>query len=79
MLPASHLEALGFRIAISPVAALLASAAAMQRLYEQLQDTEDTAGLDLFAFDDMNQLMGFDDVWTFEREHAEIPYQGENA
>ncbi len=76
VLPAQRLQELGFRLAIFPVAALLGAAAAMQRVYRSLQETGSTSGQDLFAFSDFNALMGFEEIWTFERDHAEIPNPG---
>lgn len=76
VLPAQRLQELGFRLAIYPVAALLGAVAAMQRVYRGLQETGSTSGQDLFAFSDLNTLMGFEEIWTFERDHAEVPNPG---
>ena len=73
---ADRLQALGFRIAIFPVAALLAAAEAMQRVYRSLKETGATGKSDLFGFGEFNKLMGFEDIWQFEREHAEPPKPG---
>jgi 2-methylisocitrate lyase-like PEP mutase family enzyme len=67
-----QLEDLGYRLAIFPVTALLASAAAMQVAYARLQAGRveaDTAPLMPFA--EMTKLMGFEDVWDFEKRHAQ--------
>jgi len=76
LLPADRLQELGFRIAIFPVAALLAAAEAMRRVYRSLKETGATGKSDLFAFGEFNKLMGFEDIWEFEREHAEPPKPG---
>jgi 2,3-dimethylmalate lyase len=70
------LQALGYRIAIYPVTALLAGAAAMQQAYVRLlQGRIDEPGSlpnpPLMPFADMTRLMGFEDVWAFERRYAQ--------
>ncbi len=66
-----QLEDLGYRLAIFPVTALLASAAAMQAAYARLQVGRLEAGtVPLMPFAEMTKLMGFEDVWDFERRHA---------
>ncbi len=77
-LPAPRLEELGFRIAIFPVAGLLAAAAALQRVYRRLNETGGSAGAGeaYFPFAEFNKLMGFEEIWEFERKHAERPKPG---
>jgi 2-methylisocitrate lyase-like PEP mutase family enzyme len=79
LLPARRLEELGFRIAIFPVAGLLAAAAALQRVYRRLSESGSSAGGDdtYFPFAEFNKLMGFEYIWEFERKHAEPPKPGE--
>ena len=79
LLPAARLEALGFRIAIFPVAALLAAAEAMRQVYRRLGENGATSGGAFFPFADFNKLMGFEDIWAFEREHAETRKPGGTA
>jgi 2-methylisocitrate lyase-like PEP mutase family enzyme len=71
----AELEAIGYRIAIFPVTALLAATAAMQAAYAHLrqQGSSTGMGVPLMEFKDLTQLMGFEDVWAFERRHAETP------
>ncbi len=78
VLPAQRLEELGFRIAIYPVAGLLSAAAALQRVYRHLRETGVSTGRgeEVFPFAGFNKLMGFEDVWEFERRHAEQPERG---
>ncbi|MFM7705945.1 MAG: oxaloacetate decarboxylase [Rubrivivax sp.] len=67
-----QLHELGYRLAIFPVTALLASAAAMQAAYARLLSGEvggDTPPLLPFA--DMTRFMGFEDIWEFDRRHAQ--------
>ncbi|HEY1231055.1 MAG TPA: isocitrate lyase/PEP mutase family protein [Ramlibacter sp.] len=69
----AELEAIGYRIAIFPVTALLAATQAMQAAYAHMRQQGSSAGLavPLMPFKDLTQLMGFEDVWEFERRHAE--------
>ena len=69
----ADLEAIGYRIAIFPVTALLSATAAMQATYDHIRQRGSSAGLavPLLAFKDLTQLMGFEEVWEFERRHAE--------
>jgi len=76
LLPAARLEALGYRVAIFPVAALLAAAEAMRQVYRRLGETGATSGGAFFPFADFNKLMGFEEIWQFEREHAETTKPG---
>lgn len=63
------LEALGYKLAIFPVTALLASVHAMQNVYKQFQTQGSSADgqVPLFDFTDLTQLMGFEDIWEFEK------------
>ncbi len=72
MLPRARLQALGFAMAIYPVTGFLAAAAAMQSAYTTLRRDGSTQALDvpLYPFPDFSRLMGFEDVWDFERRHA---------
>lgn len=67
-----QLQDIGYRLAIFPVTALLASAAAMASAYARLrQGSLDSASAPLMPFADMTRLMGFEEVWEFERRHAQ--------
>jgi 2-methylisocitrate lyase-like PEP mutase family enzyme len=79
LLPARRLEELGFRIAIFPVAGLLAAAGALLRTYRRLSETGSSAGADetSFPFAEFNKLMGFEEIWEFERKHAQPAKPGE--
>jgi 2-methylisocitrate lyase-like PEP mutase family enzyme len=69
------LESIGYRIAIFPVTALLAAVDAMSKVYGELQTTGSSAGtvVPLYDFAALTRLMGFEDVWAFERAHAREP------
>ena len=68
-----ELEALGYKIAIFPVTALLAGVQAMTQVYQQFKDTGSSAkgSTPLYDFADLTKLMGFEDVWAFEKRYAE--------
>ena len=67
------LEAMGYKIAIFPVTALLAAVQAMAAVYKQFQLHGSSAGggQALYDFADLTKLMGFEDVWAFEKRHAQ--------
>jgi 2-methylisocitrate lyase-like PEP mutase family enzyme len=69
----AELEKLGFKLALFPVASLLAAAAAIRSVYGEILKTgssKDWSGqLDPFA--DFTKTMGFERIWAFDRAHAE--------
>ena len=73
VLPAARLEALGYRIAIFPAAGFLAAGAALESIYRTLRDEGSSvnARAPLYEFGKFTQLMGFEDVWAFDRRHAD--------
>ena len=73
VLSRADLEAIGYRLAIFPVTALLAAVKAMSAVYEHLQRTGSSHGssVPLEDFSDLTGLMGFEDVWEFDKRHAE--------
>jgi 2,3-dimethylmalate lyase len=73
MLAQARLAEIGYALAIYPVAGLLSAAAALDTVYRQIRDTGSSAGssAQLYPFAEMNRLMGFEEVWRFDREHAE--------
>lgn len=71
LLSCERLRALGFRIAIFPATGFLAAAAALDSAYRALQTgSSERLQAPLFNFDDMNRLMGFEEIWEFDRKHA---------
>ena len=70
----ARLAELGYALAIHPVAGLLAAAAALDAVYGRIRDTGSSLGSSapLYPFAEMNRLMGFEEVWRFDREHAEV-------
>jgi len=73
MLPAARLHELGFAAAIWPAVGFLATAQALTTAYEDLQHNGTTsAGVPMFSFAAFNELIGFKDVWDFEKRYAEV-------
>ncbi len=72
VLSQAELEAIGYKIAIFPVTALLASVQAMANVYQQLKHTGSSAGgtQPLYDFAELTKLMGFEDVWAFDKRYA---------
>ncbi len=75
VLTQAELQALGYKLAIFPVAALLGAVQAMSGVYQALRQQGSTAGagLPLYNFGELARLMGFEDVWDFEERYAEGP------
>ena len=73
VLSRDELEALGYRIAIFPVSALLAAVKAMHGMYAHIRAHGSSKGapVELEDFSALTRLMGFEDVWEFEKRHAE--------
>ena len=71
----AELEAIGYKLAIFPVAALLAAVQAMSGVYRALREQGSTAGstVPLYPFGELARLMGFQDVWDFEDLYPETP------
>ncbi len=73
VLSKADLEAIGYSIAIFPVSALLAAIQAMAGVFGHLKATGSTVGapVPLYDFTELSLLMGFQEVWDFDRDHAE--------
>jgi 2-methylisocitrate lyase-like PEP mutase family enzyme len=73
LLGREDLEELGFRVAIFPTAGFLAAGAAVERAYKAIRDTGSSQPVanELYDFAAFNQLIGFEDIWEFDRAHAE--------
>lgn len=73
VLDRAALESLGYRLAIFPVTALLASVHAMKGVYRTLRDEGSSAAAStpLADFAELTRLMGFEDVWAFDRKYAQ--------
>lgn len=72
ILPAARLAELGYAIAIYPAVGFLAAAAALDRAYAHLKHTGDSLALgESYGFGRMTELMGFPEVWDFEKRWSE--------
>jgi 2-methylisocitrate lyase-like PEP mutase family enzyme len=69
----ARLAEIGYALAIYPVAGLLSAAAAIETVYRQIHDTGSSLGspAPVYPFAEMNRLMGFEEVWRFDWQHAE--------
>lgn len=73
ILPAKRLTEIGYNIAIYPAVGFLAVAAAAERVYGHLLGHGDSNALpprESYGFGRMCELMGFPEVWDFERRWA---------
>ena len=72
VLTREQLQALGYKFAIFPVTALLAAVHAMSEVYRSFQSNGSSAGLTtpLLPFADLTRLMGFEEIWEFEKRYA---------
>jgi 2-methylisocitrate lyase-like PEP mutase family enzyme len=71
MLPAKRLGELGYSIAIFPAAGFLATAAALESAYGELKAAGTSTGkTPMYEFSEFNELIGFPDVWAFEKKYA---------
>jgi 2-methylisocitrate lyase-like PEP mutase family enzyme len=68
-LPATELAALGFKIGLYPLTGLLAGAAALASIYADLRRAGGSGSttVPLMPFESMTGLMGFRQVWEFEK------------
>jgi 2-methylisocitrate lyase-like PEP mutase family enzyme len=67
------LQKLGFSLAIYPASGFLAVAKALKEMYGQILAHRSTeAAVDaMYPFSEMCELMGFPEVWAFDRTHAD--------
>jgi len=70
---AAELAAIGYACAIFPAMTALAAAAAIRRSLARLRDTGTSvhADVELANFEEFCRLIGFEEVWAFERRWAE--------
>lgn len=73
LLSRTELESIGYKIAIYPITSMLASVQAMSNVYATLKEKGSSVNIDtpLYPFPDLSKLMGFEDVWEFEKRYAE--------
>lgn len=70
---AARLKEMGFAAAIWPSVGMAAACAALEAAYRHLEQHGSTQGQPVPAFDmnRLHELVGFEDVWAFERRHAD--------
>lgn len=75
VLPLQSLKELGYSMAIYPATGFLAMGAALQSAYQHLEATGSSAGIQtpLYNFQQFSGLMGFEKVWSFEKQWPELP------
>jgi 2,3-dimethylmalate lyase len=73
VLSRDELQAIGYQLAIFPVTALLASVKAMQQVYAgfKAQGSSVEMANQLYEFNELSKLMGFEEVWDFEKKYAD--------
>ncbi|BBK44708.1 carboxyvinyl-carboxyphosphonate phosphorylmutase [Allostella vacuolata] len=73
MLTPERLDQIGYGMAIYPGSGFLAMAAALDGVYGAIKATGTTNGtsVPIYPFAEMTRLMGFEEVWAFERKWAE--------
>lgn len=72
LMPAATLKSLGYRIAIYPALGFLAHGHAVRHAFQDLLDHGvTTEAVPLYPFKDFNTLLGFEDIWAFEKKFAE--------
>jgi 2-methylisocitrate lyase-like PEP mutase family enzyme len=72
ILSSAKLAEIGFAIGIHPALGFLAVGHALQSAYGELLDTGDVANAQLDNFGEFSKMMGFEDVWEFDRKWAEV-------
>jgi 2-methylisocitrate lyase-like PEP mutase family enzyme len=71
ILDPDRLQAIGYRMAIYPTAGLLATAHALRSVYASLADRQPVQA-PLYDFDAFSALIGFQEVWDFEKKYAAL-------
>jgi 2-methylisocitrate lyase-like PEP mutase family enzyme len=73
VVPAEKLKSFGFSIAIYPSAGMGAACSAMERTFSYLKEKQTLENCPVPAYDmnQMHELVGFQDVWDFEKRHVE--------
>lgn len=74
LLSADTLKTMGYSVAIHPAIGFLSAGAALRKAYGDLhKNGETSADIDLYSFTEFNKLLGFQDVWDFEKKYAQVP------
>ena len=72
ILPVDRLKAVGYSMALFPAMATLAAAAAAEKILLSLKNAGNSEpdGLESFDFQEFNHLIGFPEVWDFDKKWA---------
>ncbi len=72
ILPVDRLKAVGYSIALFPAMAPLAAAAAAEKAFLALKQSgiSESDGVESFDFQEFNHLIGFPEVWAFDKKWA---------
>jgi len=73
LLGRAELEDIGYKIAIFPASGFLAAAAALNAVYQHIacEGSTKDADIPLYPFSEFSKLIGFDEVWAFERRYMQ--------
>jgi len=73
VLTKERLEQIGFKLAIFPAAGFLSTARALTEAYGSIRETGSSTALEgkVYPFADFNKLIGFEQVWDFEKRWPE--------
>jgi 2-methylisocitrate lyase-like PEP mutase family enzyme len=71
ILPQSQLKEMGFSAAIYPTAGLFAAAKALADVYDAHAEDRPVK-TPLYDFDDFVEMIGFREIWDFERKYADL-------
>lgn len=73
LLSAKRLQEMGYSIAIHPAIGFLSMGAALKKAYSDLaRNGETSSDIDLYSFEEFNKLLGFEDIWEFEKKFAQV-------
>ena len=67
----SALQDMGYSVAIHPALGFLAMGEALKTAYTKLDTTGNVTGVALEDFGEFSRIMGFEDVWDFEKKWAD--------
>ena len=68
----SALQDMGYSVAIHPALGFLAMGEALKTAYTKLDTTGNVTGVALEDFGEFSRIMGFEDVWNFEKKWADV-------
>jgi len=71
ILPQAQLKEMGYSVAIYPTAGLFAASHALASVYASLAQDKPVEA-PLYAFDDFVEMIGFQQVWDFEKKYADL-------